>query len=147
VIGTAGAFPPGQVTEGGGRALGVGCRTSPGDHFSALDDPASATFLLGQSLMPGINALLLGSLMYRLVPRLIPVMGLIEGPILIAVVMVRLFGSSGSIAGGGGLAGIPVAAWVLSLGVRLVVKGFRPSPITTGMDAATMPAAHQDVAV
>jgi hypothetical protein len=74
-------------------------------------------------------------------------MGLIEGPILIAVVMVRLFGSSGSIAGGGGLAGIPVAAWELSLGVRLVVKGFRPSPITTGMDAATMPAAHQDVAV
>jgi Domain of unknown function (DUF4386) len=32
------------------------------------------TFLLGQSLMPAINALLLGSLMYRsrLVPRLIP---------------------------------------------------------------------------
>ena len=33
------------------------------------------TFLLGQSLMPGINALLLGSLLYRsgLVPRIIPV--------------------------------------------------------------------------
>src|SRR6202451_2803402 len=32
------------------------------------------TFLLGQSLMPGINALLLGSVMYRsrLVPRVIP---------------------------------------------------------------------------
>ena len=40
------------------------------------------TFLLGQSLMPGINALLLGSLMYRsrLVPRLIPVLGLIGAP-------------------------------------------------------------------
>src|SRR5580658_10861963 len=37
------------------------------------------TFLLGQSLMPGINALLLGSLLYRsrLVPRVIPVVGLI----------------------------------------------------------------------
>ena len=34
-------------------------------------------FLLGQSLMPGSNALLLGSLMYRsrLVPRIIPAMG------------------------------------------------------------------------
>src|SRR6204780_2239984 len=35
------------------------------------------TFLLSQSLLPGINALLLGSLMYqsRLMPRVIPVMG------------------------------------------------------------------------
>ncbi len=35
------------------------------------------TFLLSQSLMPGINALLLGSLLYRsrLVPRIIPVVG------------------------------------------------------------------------
>jgi hypothetical protein len=40
------------------------------------------TFLLGQSLMPGINALLLGTLLYRsrLVPRIIPVIGLIGGP-------------------------------------------------------------------
>ena len=39
----------------------------------------NGTFLLGQSLMPCINALLLGSLMYRsrLVPRIIPVLGLI----------------------------------------------------------------------
>ena len=43
------------------------------------------TFLLGQSLMPGINALLLGSLLYRsrLVPRIIPVIGLIGAPLLI----------------------------------------------------------------
>ena len=107
------------------------------------------TFLLGQTLMPGLNALLLGTLLYRsrLVPRVIPVIGLIGGPILIAVVIARLFGSAGSIAGGGGLAGIPVAAWELSLGVWLVVKGFRPSPITAGIDAATTPAAHQEVAV
>ena len=40
------------------------------------------TFLLGQSLMPGINALLLGSLLHRsrLVPRIIPVLGLIGAP-------------------------------------------------------------------
>jgi hypothetical protein len=39
------------------------------------------TFLLGPSLMPGINALLLGSLLYRsgLVPRVIPALGLIGG--------------------------------------------------------------------
>jgi hypothetical protein len=44
------------------------------------------TFLLGPSLMPGINALLLGWLLYRsgLVPRVIPVLGLIGAPLLIA---------------------------------------------------------------
>ena len=107
------------------------------------------TFLLGQTLMPGLNALLLGTLMYRsrLVPRVIPVIGLIGGPILIAVVIARLFGSAGSIAGGGGLAGIPVAAWELSLGVWLVVKGFRPSPITAAIDAASTPRADRDAAV
>jgi len=44
------------------------------------------------------------------------------------------------------LAAVPVAAWELSLGVWLVVKGFRPSPITAAMDAASTPRAYQDVA-
>ena len=100
------------------------------------------TFLLGQTLMPGFNALLLGSLLYRsrLVPRIIPVVGLIGGPLLIAAVFAKLLGSAGSPAGGGGLASIPVAAWEFSLGVWLVVKGFRPSPITAAIDAAAPPA-------
>ena len=52
------------------------------------------TFLLGQALMPGINALLLGSLLYRsrLVPRILPVMGLIGAPLLISAVIAKLFG-------------------------------------------------------
>ena len=107
------------------------------------------TFLLGQTLMPGINALLLGSLLYqsRLVPRLIPVMGLIGAPLLIAAVFATLFGHHSALTGLAVLPVIPVAAWELSLGVWLVVKGFRPSPITTEMAGATTPAAHQDVAV
>ena len=46
----------------------------------------NGTFLLGQTLMPCISALLLGTLMYRsgLVPRAIPLMGLIGAPLLIA---------------------------------------------------------------
>src|ERR1700761_6952474 len=44
------------------------------------------SFLLGQSLMPGINVLLLGSVLYRsrLVPRAIPLLGLIRAPPLLA---------------------------------------------------------------
>ncbi len=101
------------------------------------------TFLLSQSLMPGINALLLGSLMFRsrLVPRIIPLLGLIGAPFLICTVIATLFG--GMKLGSPELAAIPVAAWELSLGVWLVVKGFRPSPITAAIDAP----AYRDVAV
>jgi hypothetical protein len=31
------------------------------------------------------------------------------------------------------IAAIPIALWEFSLGVYLVVKGFKPSPITAGM--------------
>jgi hypothetical protein len=94
------------------------------------------TFLLGQTLMPGINALLLGSLMYRsrLVPRLIPVMGLIGAPLLIAAVFATLFGQHSTLTGLAVLPVIPVAAWELSLGVWLVVKGFSRCPITAEID-------------
>ena len=105
------------------------------------------TFLLSQSLMPGINALLLGSLLYRsrLVPRIIPVLGLIGAPLLIASVFATLFG--GIKLGSPLFAALPVAAWELSLGLWLVVKGFRPTPITAAIDAASTPPACQDVAV
>jgi Domain of unknown function (DUF4386) len=107
------------------------------------------TFLLSQTLMPGINALLLGSLMYRsrLVPRVIPLMGLIGGPLLIIAVFATLFGQHSSLSGLAGLPVIPVAAWEFSLGVWLVVKGFKPSPITAEMTAPSTPLAYQDVAI
>jgi hypothetical protein len=94
------------------------------------------TFVLGQNLMPGINALLLGTLLYRsrLVPRVLPALGLIAGPLLIASVVATIFG--GIKLGSPILAGLPVAAWEFSLGVWLVAKGFRPTPITAGIDAA-----------
>jgi Domain of unknown function (DUF4386) len=105
------------------------------------------TFLLGQSLMPGINALLLGSLLYRsrLVPRIIPLLGLIGGPLLIIAVIATLFRGTGHIPPLAVLAAIPVAAWELSLGVWLVVKGFKPSPITAGMAAASIAPAYHDI--
>jgi len=101
-------------------------------------------FLLGQSLMPGINALLLGSLMYRsrLVPRIIPTVGLIGAPLLIAACIATLFGLIEQVSVWSGLAALPVALWELSLGLWLVVKGFRPSPlIPTGAPGAGAPEA------
>jgi hypothetical protein len=107
------------------------------------------TFLLGQSTMPAINAILLGTLLYqsRLVPRVLPVLGLIGAPLLLTADIATLFGVIGQHSSWALLAALPVAAWEFSLGVWLVVKGFRPSPITTGMATASTPPAYQDVAV
>ena len=91
------------------------------------------TFLLGPDLMAGINALLLGTLMYRsrLVPRVIPLMGLIGGPLLIAASIAIFFGASSLLL----IAAIPVALWEFSLGVYLVIKGFKPCAITAEITA------------
>jgi hypothetical protein len=108
------------------------------------------TMLLGQTLMPCVNALLLGSLMYRsrLVPRIIPVLGLIGAPLLIASVIATLFGGGvGHVSAFAAIATLPVAAWEFSLGVWLVVKGFKPSPITAEVSAADTAPAYHDATV
>jgi Domain of unknown function (DUF4386) len=91
------------------------------------------TFLLGPNLMAALNALLLGTLMYRsrLVPRLIPTVGLIGGVLLLADVTAIFFGAYGLGTVWHGIASAPIFAWELSLGVWMAVKGFKPSAITT----------------
>ena len=94
-------------------------------------------FLVGQSLMPAMNALLLGTLMYqsRLVPRVLPLIGLIGAPLLLATDVAVLFGLIGRTSAPAGLGALPIALWEFSLGVWLFAKGFKPSPIL-GSDAA-----------
>jgi Domain of unknown function (DUF4386) len=89
-------------------------------------------FTLGQSLMPGVNAILLGTLLYRsrLVPRLLPTLGLVGAPLHISAVVLTMFGVIDRVGTVAGIAVLPIATWELSLGIYLVVKGFKPSPIT-----------------
>lgn len=107
----------------------------------ALVDVRDWTFLLGPGLIPGINALLLGSLLYRsrLVPRVIPTMGLIGGPLLIIAAIATMFGYNEQFSAWSVLATLPVAAWELSVGAYLMVKGFKPSPITAGVGDTPQP--------
>ena len=95
------------------------------------------TTLLGQGFLPAVNALLLGSLLYRsrLVPRTIPLVGLIGAPLLVASAAATLFGLKDQVSALSAIAALPIALWEFSLGVYLVVKGFKPSPITGGMVA------------
>ena len=90
------------------------------------------TFLIGQTLLPGINALLLGSLMYRsrLVPRIIPLMGLVGGPLMISSALGQVVGVNEQYSVWSAIALVPIFLWELTLGLRLVFKGFdRSAPL------------------
>jgi hypothetical protein len=118
-----------------GGAGGAGSLVTVGRSLVAVHD---WTFLLGPGWIVGVgNGLILGYLMYRsgLVPRGMAILGLIGGPLIIISGTAVLFhviepGSASQF-----IATIPEFAWELSLGIYLMVKGFRPSPIlssTTG---------------
>jgi Domain of unknown function (DUF4386) len=114
---------------------------------SALVAVHDATFLLGPGfLAPLGNGILLGYLMYRsgLVPRGMAMLGLIGGPLLIASFVAVLFGVYEQVSLPAAIATIPEFLWELSLGIYLVVKGFKPSPIT---EAYEREVGHAAVAV
>ncbi len=93
------------------------------------------TFQFGQAMLPVMNALLLGSLLYqsRLVPRVLPLLGFIGAGLLIVSSIGAVFGLWGQASPITAIATIPIALWEFSLGIYLVAKGFKPSPITSGM--------------
>jgi Domain of unknown function (DUF4386) len=105
----------------------------------ALAATYDGAFLLSQSLLPVFNALCLGYVMYRsgLVPRILPLMGLIGAPLLLSSDILILFGVIDRVSPFAAVAFIPIAVWELSLGVYLTVKGFRPSAVAalTSTDA------------
>jgi hypothetical protein len=87
------------------------------------------TFLLGPGFCSGIeNGLILGYLMYR--------SGLVPRPL-----AAELFGLYQQVSTVAGLLVLPEAAWEISLGIWLVVKGFTPSPIISGTTRLTGPVA------
>ena len=121
VAGTAGADPASLVTAG---------QTQLATYDSA--------FLLSQSLMPVFNALCLGYVLYRsgLVPRILPTLGLIGAPLLLASDIAIFFGAYDRVAPVAALAALPIAAWEFSLGVYLTVRGFRPAAVAALPSAA-----------
>jgi len=84
-------------------------------------------FLISQSFIPAVNGLLLGSLLYqsRLVPRLLPIVGIIGAFTLVAGDVAVLFGLYDQRAPEIAITAIPIALWEFSLGIYLVVKGFK----------------------
>jgi hypothetical protein len=111
------------------RQAGVGAAGLVTGH--ALAVLYDRIFLQGQSFMPAICDLLLGILLYqsRLVPRGLSLIGIVGAFILLASYLAVMFGLLGQHAPLAGLSALPVALFEFALGVWLVVKGFKSSPI------------------
>jgi hypothetical protein len=90
------------------------------------------TFVLGPGFMDGVGTgLILGYLMYRsgLVPRGMAMLGLVGGPLVFVSGIAVVFAVIGRGSAAQAIATIPEFLWELLLGIYLIVKGFRPSPI------------------
>src|ERR687892_622022 len=119
------------LRQDAGSAADAASLVTAGRSLVAIHD---WTFLLGPGWVVGVgNGLILGYLMYRsgLVPRRLAMLGLIGGPLIIAsgtAIMFDVFepGSAPQV-----IATVPEFFWELGLGIYLIVKGFKPSPITT----------------
>lgn len=88
------------------------------------------TAVLGPGLVPALNALCFGYVLYRsrLVPRVIPVLGLIGAPLLAASALGEVFGlHDQSVFAAIALA--PIFFWELSVGVWMTFKGFNPGAL------------------
>jgi hypothetical protein len=135
-----------HLRQGLGTAAGLD-RDSLVTTGASLVSIYNGTLLLGQTLMPCLSAVLLGTLMYRsgLVPRAIPLMGLIGAPLLITSTIAVFFGVIPQLSAWSAIATLPVALWELSLGLWLTFKGFKPAPITAAMAAAGTPPVYRKV--
>jgi hypothetical protein len=175
-IGTAVALYPVIKRHGPGRAVGfVASRTleaamiftgvlavlavytlrQNGGDATTLTTTASAlvavkdwSFLLGPGVMPAISALCFATIMYRsrLVPRWIPTLGLIGGPLLLISSTAALFGAWEQVSSTSIFMALPIATWEFSVGVYMVVKGFR-TPAAPQPDATDVPDVPAEPAV
>jgi hypothetical protein len=124
-----------------GGAAGAESLVNVGRSLVAIHD---WTFLLGPGWVVGVgNGLILGYLMYRsgLVPRRLAMLGLIGGPLIVASGTGVLFGLFEPASAPQVIATVPEFFWELLLGIYLIVKGFRPSPILSRRAAPVAPVA------
>lgn len=98
----------------------------------ALVEARNWTFLLGPGFMACLNASMFATLLVRsrLVPRVIPALGLIGAPVLLSANLLTFFGMNTQTSGWSMLATVPIAVWELSIGFYMLFKGFRPTPST-----------------
>ena len=127
----------------------VAATTAIGQMLVAVRDH---TAHLGPGFVPALNALCFGYALYRsrLVPRIIPTLGLIGAPLLLTSVLGRMLGLLPEGSAFDAIALAPIFFWELSVGIWMTFKGFNASALAAlGFDrhapAAATPAASAPV--
>lgn len=123
MVGTVSVLAMVTLRETGATAVDPSALVTVGQSFVAVRD---WSFALGTGV-PALNAVLLGWLMLRshLVPRAIPVLGLIGAPLFASWVIGYTLGITDAGGAWHGIAVAPIFLWELSLGLWMTVKGFR----------------------
>ena len=96
----------------------------------ALVTVRDQTALFGPGFVPALNALCFGYVLFRsrLVPRVIPALGLIGAPLLMASAIATMFGlHDQSVFAVIALA--PIFIWELTIGLWMTFRGFTPSAL------------------
>lgn len=176
IVGTAVALHPVVKRHGEGLAMGyVGLRTLEAGIIAVgvvpllvvstlgrdLPDTAgiaplgnalvafhNGTFLLGPGFVCGGNTAVLAYLLYRsrLVPRFIPVLGLVGGPLVFASSAAQLLGLYPQFSTWAAVPAVPVFAWEICLALCLIGRGFR-EPSAAGLPPSPVRAGGHPVAV
>jgi len=132
LVGAIGLLTIATLRQTGTAGTDAASMSAIGQALVALRD---WTHLFGPGLMPVLNAVLIGTLMYRsrLVPRAIPALGLIGAPILLSSTLGTMFGINHTMSLWTGIATMPIFFWELAFGLWMTLKGFNPSvPILAG---------------
>lgn len=141
VIGTAVALYPFVKRHGEAVALGyIGLRTLeaaviavgvlpllalPSAEATTLVTLHNGTFLLGPGFVCGTNTVLAAFLVLKagLAPKIVPILGLVGGPLLFLVSAAQLLGVVAQFSVAAAVPAIPVLAWELGLAISLIVRG------------------------
>ena len=136
--------------DGAAAGTDAASTTAVGQMLVAVRDH---TARLGPGFVPGLNALCFGYALYRsrLVPRVIPTLGLIGAPLFLASSLGMMLGIHGEQSAFAAIALAPIFFWELSIGLWMTFKGFNASALTAlGFDSeetkAQAPAASQAAA-
>ncbi len=123
MVGTVSILALVTMRETGATAADAASYTAVGQSLVAVRD---WSFALGTAV-PALNALLLGSLMYRsrLVPRAIPIVGLIGAPVFASWVIGYILGVTEDGTAWHAIGVAPIFIWELTLGLWMTFKGFR----------------------
>lgn len=117
----------GVILAGAAAVTALVWSRAEGEGSAALLAFYRATFLIGPGLIVVANTLVLAVTLYRLrlVPRWIPVLGMVGAPLVGVSNLAVMFGAQEQVSATASAAAVPIFAWEISLALYLLIKGVK----------------------